>query len=402
MSNIVNRQCLEQHGFRWVAVVKGGWSAEQHFSSFFAAVPALRHLGFEVVIYDLKDDCLWEKLRHLKHHKGDRVVVLPLTLGPYGEDGCLQGMLELVGLPYVGSGVAASAIGMCKPLFKDLVRGWGIQVADGVLWHQEDPFPEFVRLVEQLGTPLVIKPPLGGASVDLVIAFDEETFRQGFTQAAARYDDLLIEQYVATLPGSATEAGRSEYVVSILQNDQQTWVLPVGEVQLSSSAHDLASKSHARYCYQTQLPDTIQRRMQENALLIYERLGCNGPVRVDLTLGADGLIYVYEINTLPGMTRDSAYALACAAAGLSYEQMWFLTLESAFHRRRFHVPHLAASEAPRLPASLRERLSPEEGLLYDTLNDFYPRPIAPVPHRIHLLPCVAEAEGARPSFALAR
>ncbi len=386
---------VADHLIERVVVIKGGWSAEQHFSGFFAAVPALRELGLDVLVLDLRDPRLAERLQNLAPRG---VVVVPLTLGVYGEDGCIQGLLELLGLPYVGSGVLPSALGMCKPLCKDLLRSWGINVADGLLWHREEPIPEYWSVVQQLGSPLVVKPPSGGASVDLFIASDEQAFYQQFRQAASRYDDLLIEQFLESSPCPGDEQayeGRREYVVALLQDDQRTLVLPVGEVQLAGRLHDLESKSHAEYVFPARLADKVQARMQETALTIYQRLGCTGPLRVDMLLGADGLDYVHEINTLPGMTRDSAFALACAAGGLSHEDMWTWTVKSAFHRRPLHVPKLAPEDAPVLPPSLLERLSLEERLTFESLARFYPR-LSPVPRRVRLYP-VPNASAAAPS-----
>jgi D-alanine-D-alanine ligase len=370
---------LEQRFCR-VAVIKGGLSSEANFSGYFAAVPVLRQQGLDVLVVDLRDAQRDAKLRAFQPE-----VVLPLALGAYGEDGCLQGVLELLGVPYVGSGVLASSIGMCKPLCKALLQSWGISVADGFLLRKEDPLPDYEELVRQLGSPFLLKPPCGGASLGITLIEDAATFLPQMQAARDAFDDVLLEQVVV---GQAVEEDGqrwwTEYAVGALQDARSTQMLPVCEVRHAGLWQTFASKSAPSYrCPPTQLPRSVQARLQDTAQIIYERLGCNGPLRVDMALGADGAVYVYEINTLPGMTRGSAYALACATAGISYEQMWLRTLTSAFHRRLMHVAPISTG-APPLPQPMRASLRPEEAALHQALDTFYSRP--PALHPLRLVP----------------
>ena len=265
-------------------------------------------------------------------------VVFPVLHGPYGEDGSMQGLLEVMDVPYVGSGVTSSALGMDKIFQKTIYRQMGIPVVDSV-WTTDwsfanDPADFLLRVKEQLGFPCFVKPANMGSSVGINKALDEESLHR-FILAALHYDrKVLVEKYAK---------GR-EIECSVLGNDQACASLP-GEVVPNDDYYSYSAKyeSPSRLYIPAVLTPQQIVQIQDLALKAYAALDCSGLARVDFFLTAAGVIYVNELNTMPGFTTISMYPKMWEASGVSYTSLISKLIRLAqakyAEKRRISVNH---------------------------------------------------------------
>ena len=277
-----------------------------------------------------------------KHQTGEQVkldVLFPIIHGTYGEDGTLQGMLELADLPYVGCGVLASACGMDKTVAKRLFHEAGIEVA---------PYREFLRstwrdtpdaviadIENNLGYPCFVKPVNSGSSVGITKAKTRETLREAMN-TAARYDrKILVESHID---------GR-EIEVSVLGNDRPIASVP-GEIVPCNEFYDYTAKyvdDRSELKIPADLPADLATRIRETAVRAYRALDCAGMARVDFFLERKtGKIIINEINTIPGFTSISMYPKLWEATGISYPELVDRLVELAIERYRDKQESLAA------------------------------------------------------------
>ncbi len=271
-------------------------------------------------------------------------VVFPVLHGTFGEDGALQGLLELAGVPYVGTGVLASAVAMDKIVFKQVCRAEGMPLTQDVAltrrrWER-DPEAVLVKIEGRLPYPLFVKPANLGSSVGISKCHDREELRQGLDEAA-RYDRrILVEE--------AVPAAR-EIEVSVLGNEAPRASLP-GEIIPSREFYDYASKyldegeEASDLLVPAPLDEALTQRVRELALQAYRAIDGAGMARVDFLLsGETGELYLNEINTIPGFTSISMYARLWEATGIAYPTLlsWLIDLalerhaENARTLRRF-------------------------------------------------------------------
>jgi D-alanine-D-alanine ligase len=256
-------------------------------------------------------------------------VVFPLIHGPHGEDGTVQGMLELMGLPYVGAGVAASAVGMDKALMKALFRRAGLPTAEFVVvarheWERDRPAVE-ASVRDAIGLPCFVKPANLGSSVGIA-KVKEWTALAPALDEAFRYDrKVLVEKAIA---------GR-EIEVAVLGNDDPV-ASPPGEVVPHREFYDYRAKyleEGTRLVAPVALPSTIERRLAEMAVAAFRAIDCAGMARVDFFLVGEEPI-VNEINTIPGFTPISMYPRLWEAAGISYRELITQLIELGLERHR--------------------------------------------------------------------
>lgn len=261
-------------------------------------------------------------------------VVFPIVHGPYGEDGTLQGLLELADVPYVGAGVLASAVAMDKAVAKVLLQAHGLpvvpgRVVGGVEW-EEDPDGVIERLEAAFDYPLFVKPANLGSSVGVSRAADGESLRAALALAWTFDDKLLVE--------TAVPAAR-EIECSVLGNEAPEASVP-GEVIPSGEFYDYEAKyldGRSEIVVPARLPAERTEQVRALALDAYRALDGAGMARVDFLLDeAGGRLYVNEVNTLPGFTAISQYARLWAASGLPYPALIQRLIELALarHRRR--------------------------------------------------------------------
>jgi D-alanine-D-alanine ligase len=257
-------------------------------------------------------------------------VVFPLIHGPYGEDGTVQGMLELADMPYVGANVASSAVGMDKALMKSIFRAAGLPIADYlvVMRHSWEKSPEeTIRQIEQtLGYPCFVKPANLGSSVGITKAHNWDELTQGLTSAAQYDRKLMVERNVE---------GR-EVECSVLGNDEPLASLP-GEIIAAREFYDYTAKYDAEAGTQLIVPANLTpeqtRTVQELAVRAFKAIDCSGMARVDFFIEKkDGRVIVNEINTIPGFTEYSMYPKMWEASGLPYPKLIDRLIELALER----------------------------------------------------------------------
>lgn len=311
-------QSTNHRGLLRVALLAGGKSGEREVSLAGAAqvAQALDPAKYQVKRYDPATD-----MARLAVEAGDIDVVFILLHGRFGEDGTVQGFLDLLGLPYQGSGVLGSALAMDKDSAKTLYRAHGLPVAD---WRMarpadaEDP----ARLAADIALPLVVKPVRQGSSLGMSIAHTPTELGAAIGKAFAYDQEVMVEQYLK---------GR-EITVGVLGNDQLT-ALPLVEI-IPGSGHpffDYQAKYQAgasREICPADLPEAISRQAQAYAITAHRALKLRGYSRTDMILSDNGLV-VLETNTIPGMTPTSLLPQAAAAAGLPFAALLDRLLELA-------------------------------------------------------------------------
>jgi D-alanine-D-alanine ligase len=255
-------------------------------------------------------------------------VAFPLIHGTHGEDGTLQGLLELAGVPYVGAGVAASAIGMDKDLMKRLFQQAGLDVVDYLtlrLPHYKDDPASAQRAIEDgVGYPAFVKPANGGSSVGISKVRSREDLAPALC-LAFRYDrKVLVER--------AVEAREVE--CAVLGNDHPE-PSPPGEIRYTREFYDYEAKyldPSTQLIIPADLPSETARRIQQLAVRGYRAIDCAGMGRMDFFLLADGCIYIDEVNTVPGFTPGSMYPRLWEHAGLSYSALISRLVDLALER----------------------------------------------------------------------
>jgi len=301
--------------FGRVAVVFGGDSSEREISliSGQAVLAALKERGVDAHPFDPRDLPLAELLAR----RFERVWIA--LHGPGGEDGTLQGALEYLGVPYTGSGVMGSAIGMDKLRTKRLALAVGVPTADFVVLASPR---DFEAAVERLGLPLIVKPATQGSSVGMSKVERTEELPAAY-EAAATFEPLVFAE--AWLPGK-------EYTVAILQGE----ALPSIRIETPRVFYDYQAKyfrDDTRYFCPSGLSASAEAHLRNLGIAAFESAGASGWGRADFVMDATGRPLLLEINTIPGMTSHSLVPMAARAAGIDFENLVWRVLETSFARR---------------------------------------------------------------------
>ena len=298
----------------------GGQSSERDVSLRTGAAVhrALCRRGYDAVMIDVGPTLS----RDLQDQKVS-LVFLALH-GRGGEDGSIQGFLETLGIPYTGSGIQASAVGMHKETTKTMLAARGIPVPAGIVAKRGEKISSAQALRKgKLRWPVVVKPASEGSTIGVTIVKKPAQWNEALT-LAHKYDrDAMIEAYI---PGH-------EVTVSLLGRQAQApLVLPAVEIVAPGGFYDFSAKyekGRTQYLCPAPLSATITKQIEALALRTYEVLGCAGAARVDFRITPRGRPYVLEINTVPGMTETSLLPMAAAQAGIGYEELTERILESA-------------------------------------------------------------------------
>ena len=256
-------------------------------------------------------------------------VVVPILHGPFGEDGTVQGLLELANVPYVGPGVAASALCMDKDLFKAVLRDRGIPVASNVTIRLGD------EIENPFGYPVFVKPARLGSSVGISKAHDEAELHEAVALARRHDEKVLVEEFVA---GTEVECG----VLGNLRPPPLASV--VGEIVPHAEWYDYAAKydeGGSDIIVPARIPDEIAARVQELAVDSFIATECEGMARVDFFVREDGEVVVNELNTIPGFTATSVYARLFEASGIPYAELLdrLIALALERHERRANLEY---------------------------------------------------------------
>jgi D-alanine-D-alanine ligase len=288
----------------------GGVSAERDISlkSGAAVLAALKNRGVDAHGVDVGGD----PLVALRNGGFDRAF--NILHGGIGENGTLQGVLEVMGLPYTGSGVLASAIGMDKWRCKLLWQAAGLPVPECVLLNEQS---DFATMEQQFDLPLFVKPANEGSSVGISMVKQPGELAAAY-HAAAEYDSLVMaEKYLSG----------GEFTVAILNGE----ALPPVKIETGNDYYDYSAKylqDDTRYLCPCGLSDEQVTRMQALALQAFAVLDARGWGRIDVLLDASGEPFLLEVNTVPGMTDHSLVPMAAQAAGIEFDELVWRILET--------------------------------------------------------------------------
>ena len=294
-----------------IGVLLGGLSAEREISlkTGTAALNALRELGYDAVAIDAGTD-LPEQLRQ------SEVEVAFIALhGRFGEDGRVQGLLEMMQIPYSGSGVMASSIAIDKVVTKQLLLFHKLPTPGFDFIRPGDSIADLQARCQQL--PLIVKPSREGSTIGITIARTAEVLRQGIAAAAELDGTVLVEEFI----------DGDELTVSVLNGK----ALPIIKIVPKSGFYDYQAKyfsGDTAYLLPAPIDAEVYQQVQRAAEAAYRALGCRGAARVDFML-REREYYCIEVNTIPGMTETSLLPKAAAAAGIDFPQLVEMLLDDA-------------------------------------------------------------------------
>jgi D-alanine-D-alanine ligase len=306
-----------------VALLSGGISSEREVSlnSGNQVFEALDKDKYDVRRYDPKSD-----LPRLVTEAKEIDAALIILHGPYGEDGTVQGMLDLLNIPYQGSGVLGSAVAMNKVVSKQLYEKAGLPILPYIVIKAKDSF-NADDIAARLGLPVVIKPVQCGSSVGMSIVREADDLKGAIKKAFAYDNEVMIEAYIDGV----------EVTGGVLGNDNPD-ALPLIEI--------IPDKSHEFFDYEAKytpgvtkeicparIDDQLTIKAQSYAVMAHEVLGCRGYSRTDMML-KDGELFVLETNTIPGMTVTSLFPQAAAAAGLSFGKLMDRLIELSLEEHK--------------------------------------------------------------------
>ena len=280
---------------------------------------SLKKQKFNVIMIDLEEDSITQ----LKKKKID-IVYIALH-GRWGEDGTVQGMLEVANIPYTGSKVLASALAMNKLAAKRMFDAAGIPTPKYVEINiRSDIKKEAEKIKRLFPFPLVVKPVSEGSSLGATIVKKEDDLLKILEKTVAEYKDVFIEEYIK---------GR-EVTVGIIGKDEELTALPVLELLPRNDFYDFEAKytsGMTEFILPARLPKALYKKTQETALAAHRALGCYGVSRVDIIVSSeDHLPYVHEVNSIPGMTEHSDLPAEAAHAGISFDELVVKILDSAY------------------------------------------------------------------------
>lgn len=307
----MSNQDLKQE-FGKVGVLFGGRSAEREVSLMSGAgvLQALQSKGIDAHGFDPTE----RGIATLAEQKFDRVFIA--LHGRFGEDGTLQGVLEQIGIPYTGSGVMASAIGMDKVMTKRIWINHGLPTPRFLaLDAQDTPQEELPKVAGELGLPLMLKAPHEGSTIGISKVVSLNDMQSGFAHCAKYDETVLAEEFIT---------GR-ELTVPVLGKGRTARALPIVEIRAPGGNYNYQNKyfsDDTQYLCPAPLDEELTQRIQSLAVRAFNALGAQGWARVDFMLrAADNEPFLLEINTSPGMTSHSLVPMAAKAAGVSYEDL---------------------------------------------------------------------------------
>lgn len=291
-----------------IAVVVGGPSTEADVSrrTGAAIAAALTTRGYRAEIIELVPEKFAQTLS-----AGTFDVVFNALHGRYGEDGVLQGLCEMMGMPYTGPGVMASAAGMNKVISKCAFQGAGIPTAPFAYYFSSQPFDSIIADIGRtFSLPVVIKSAAQGSSIGTVIVNETGALRPALEEAFRYGTSIIVEAFI----------DGDEFTVAVMDDT----AFPVIQIVSSTGKYDYYSKytpGVSTHLCPAPIGDAMTKKMQDTALDVFHLLHCSGVSRVDMMTDKEGNLFVLEINTVPGMTATSLVPDAARAMGVSFEEL---------------------------------------------------------------------------------
>ena len=306
-----------------VAVLYGGHSKESSYVSGKEVYSSLKHQGFNVILVDPKYDNIYKNLINVD-------VAFLALFGRYGEDGKIQGFLEILKIPYTGSGVLASALGMDKFFFKKIISLHNIPTPEYEIFNVKNNLVEEAkRIINILNLPLFLKPISEGGSLGSAIIHTEADLTEIVKENLQKgFDKFIVEKYIA---------GRA-MTVGLIQRKGTIKCLPILEVVTKNEFYDFEAKFnhrlHTYYC-PANLPNPVYRIMQYLAKKVHIILGCHGYSRVDFILDKKNNPYILELNTLPGLSLGGNMVTMALAAKITFDELIIEILKSALTKNKY-------------------------------------------------------------------
>jgi D-alanine-D-alanine ligase len=302
-----------------IGVLCGGLSSEREVSlrSGKNCFDALQRLGYENSVLIDMDRQIAERLVK------DQVDVVFLALhGRYGEDGCIQGLLEILGIPYTGNRVAASAITMDKDMTKKILRSEGLPVVPSVTVKKNgsDHFP--LEAFECLKFPVMVKPATEGSSIGMTKVNEKPALDEALKTAASHCPLILVEEFV---PGKSITVG-------VFNRNGKPVVTPILELRTKTEWYDLKAKyteGLTEFILPAELPEDVTQAIQETTLKAHLAVGGHGVSRIDFVVDSENRFYILEINTIPGMTNLSDLPAQAKCMGIEYDELVECILQTA-------------------------------------------------------------------------
>jgi len=346
-----------------VAIIAGGRSSEHPISCISASgvLAAIDRSKFEPILIGITQSGTWIDMRQSDFERGsdglsyvpeggEKLIVdihgikdskgidlgieiaFPLLHGAYGEDGTIQGLFEMAGIAYVGSGVLASAVAMDKSFAKPIYADFGLKVADGITVHRDNWNKSKdleIAKIRALGFPIFIKPARSGSSRGTSKVRDESEISAALDDAFNYDPRVLVE---------AAVVGR-EIECAVLQIDSVATASVLGEVRVHPphEFYDFEAKyldGSTTFDIPANLAEPLASAISQAAITAFEALGCEGLARVDFFLSQDNQIIINELNTMPGFTPTSVFPALWEKTGKSYSQLITILLDSALSRQR--------------------------------------------------------------------
>jgi len=292
-----------------IGILMGGISPEREISlkTGEAILKALKEKGYQVVKIEVDQKVPFRLIE-------EKIEIAFIALhGPWGEDGTIQGMLEIMGIPYTGSGVLASALAMNKVMAKRIFLYHNLPTPEFQVLNKKDPEIKLTII-----PPLVVKPVCGGSTIGTSVVRSYEEIKTALQKASLYSDELLIEKYVEG----------TDLTVGILEGKP----LPLIQIIPKSGFYDYSSKytpGETEYRIPAPLPQEVTRRAQKLAVSAFQALQCSGVARVDLRLTPQEELTILEVNTIPGFTETSLLPMAAAKVGIDFPNLTELILCSA-------------------------------------------------------------------------
>lgn len=293
-----------------VALLAGGKSGEREISlaSGNGARAALEEAGFDVTVLDPAENADLKRLID-----GPFDVAFLCLHGKYGEDGTMQGLLEIIGLPYTGSGVWSSALAMDKPKAKLYYERAGIPTPPSITLHIGDEY-DTRSITDQIGPHCVVKPGTEGSALGVFIVDNLASLGEAIERAFELDDEILIERYIKG----------TELTVAVLGDDEHVEALPIIEIVPASEFYDYESKyapGGSKHICPAPLTSSMTSMVEELAIRAHRALSCKGVSRSDFIVEDNGSCWILETNTIPGMTGTSLLPDAARAAGISFPEL---------------------------------------------------------------------------------
>ncbi|MBN1277511.1 MAG: D-alanine--D-alanine ligase [Deltaproteobacteria bacterium] len=293
-----------------VALICGGWSSEKEVSikSGEAVFKALNKLKYDIKIIDPRNN-----LNEIISSRAEIDIAFILLHGKYGEDGSIQGLFELLGIPYVGSGVLASAMSMNKKVSKDVYRKAGLGVGKDVVLRKGEG-ADRKEIVKTVGLPAIVKPLTEGSSIGISFCATEESLEYGIEKAFGYDSGIIIEEYIDGVEITCCVIGNSDIkafpIIEIIPKDKHI-IFDYEAKYRKGETEEICPARISSY---------VQEKVIEYAVCAHKALGCRVWSRSDMII-KDKRVVMLETNTIPGMTENSLFPLAARTAGLSLSDL---------------------------------------------------------------------------------